>query len=203
MYNLSTASQASVLILLQIKFSSQLSSWISFFSQQLWLPWRDPEWTSFFWLDSTRNWRFGTSRGPLHPSISSGSADEFGYVSPGSWISHIGWDSEFYLEVGQVICPLLVGKILGGCGGWVKHLGHTHIWSRHWVGLSWKILRNSHPAQRYWVGGWLKDARRIAHPGKRYWVGGLDWEKNQGILGARLKDAEVAPLGTEWSWLSC
>ena len=129
MYNLSAASRASVLILPQMKFNSQLSSCTSFFSWQLWQPWKDPEWTSFLWLDSTRNWRFGTSSGPLHPSVSSGSADEFGWVSPGSWISHIGWDSEFYLEVGQVTCPLLVGKILGGCGGW------WNIWGMPTYGL--------------------------------------------------------------------
>ena len=33
------------------------------------------------------------------------------------------------------------------------------------------------PVKRCWVGGWLKDARRIAHPVERYSVGGLDWEK--------------------------
>jgi len=42
------------------------------------------------------------------------------------------------------------------------------------VGLSRKILRNSHPVKRYWVRGQMKDARRIAHPVERYWVGGID-----------------------------
>ena len=104
------ASWAAVLILPQIKLNSQLSSCTSFFSGQLWWPRRDPERTSFLRLDSTRNQSFGTSSGTLHPSASSGSADEFGKVSPGSWISHMGWDSEFYSVVEQVTCPLLVGR---------------------------------------------------------------------------------------------
>ena len=77
--------------------------------------------------------------------------------------------------VEQVTCSLQVGKIQRGA--WLKHLGHTHSWSRHWAGLSWKILRNSHSVRRYWVGGWLNDARGIAHPVERYWVGGLNYGK--------------------------
>ena len=39
------------------------------------------------------------------------------------------------------------------------------------------MLRNSHPVKRYWVGGWLKDARGIAHLVERYWIWGINWEK--------------------------
>ena len=39
-------------------------------------------------------------------------------------------ETEFYLAVEQVACPLPGGMILGG-GVQVKHLGHTHSWSRH------------------------------------------------------------------------
>ena len=100
----------------------------------------DPKWTSFLRLNSTRNGSFGTSSGPLQPYTSLGSADKFGEVSPGSRISHIGWDSEFYMAVKQITCPLPVGKILGWGCVWVKHLGHTHSWSRH----EWDS------AERYW-----------------------------------------------------
>ena len=60
-------------------------------------------------------------------------------------------------------------------GGGMKHPGHTHFWSKHWVGLSWKILRNSYPDKRHWIGDWLKGTRWITHPVERYWVGGLNW----------------------------
>ena len=81
-----------------------------------------------------------------------------------------------------------------GAGAQVKHPGHTHSWSRHWVVPCWKIPRNSHPVKRFRVRGWLKDARRIAHTVKRYWVEGARLWKNWGIPRALLKDTEVAPL---------
>ena len=51
--------------------------------------------------------------------------------SPGSQISRIGCDSEFYLAVEQVTCPLLGGQILGGAR--VKHQGiSTHGLDTEW-----------------------------------------------------------------------
>ena len=187
------ASWAAVLSLPQIKLNSQLSSCTSFFSQQLGelteqsrvdlLPvtglHKEPE----LWY---QQW-------PLVPICLLGEC-RWIWVSL-SWFSNLlyCWDSDFYLAVKQVTCPLTVGKILGGAP--VKHPGHTHSWSRQWVGLGWKIPRNPHPGKRYWEGGWLKDARGIIHPVERYWVGeGLIRGKNQGIPRARLKDAKVAPL---------
>ena len=35
-----------------------------------------------------------------------------------------------------------------------------------WLPLKKEVVK------RYWVGGWLKDARRIAHPVESYWVRG-------------------------------
>ena len=55
-------------------------------------------------LGSMRNQNFDISSVPLHLSTSSGSPDEFSYVSPGSQI--LVDDPEFYLMVEQVICPL-------------------------------------------------------------------------------------------------
>ena len=120
------------------------------------------------------------------------------WVSPCSQISRIGWDSQFYLPVEQVTSPLPVWKILR----WgVKYLEHTHSWSRHWVGLSGKILGNSQPIKRYWVRAWLKDAQGDTHPVARFlgWSGEGWWgrdsiETYRGIPRARLKDTEVAPL---------
>ena len=87
------------------------------------------------------------------------------------------------MAVEQASCPLPVGKILAGMGGGalVKYLGHTQSWSRHWVGLSWKILRNFYPVKRYWVGGWVKKPSRIPSLWK-----GTGW-------GPRLKEIEVYP----------
>ena len=64
---------------------------------------------SFAWTP----WGAGAVVAPPAPIHLLGSADEFAWVSPGSQISHTGWDSEFYLVVEQGICPLPVGKILG------------------------------------------------------------------------------------------
>ena len=76
-----------------------------------------------------------------------------------SWFLNlrIGWDSEFYLVVEQVTCLLPAGKILERAR--VKYPGYTHSWFRHWLGLCWKILRNFHTVERYWMGDLLKDAR--------------------------------------------
>ena len=49
----------------------------------------------------------------------------------------------------------------------VKHRRHIQSWSRHLLSLSWKISRNSHPGKRYWLQGWLKDARGTTHPVER------------------------------------
>ena len=72
----------------------------------------------------------------------------------------------------RLLAPLPVGRILGQGPSETFHPGYTHSRSRHWVGLGWKISRNSHPVKRYWVGGWLKDAWGITHPVERYWAGG-------------------------------
>ena len=175
------SSRAAVLIFPQIKLNFQLSSCASFLVQSYGNQQSKPECTSFLHLNSTRNQNFGTSSGPLHLSDTVGNAGELGRVSPGPCISHNVWDCEFYLVVEQVICPFPVGEILGGIQ--VKYTGHTYSWSRHWVGLGWKILRNSHLVKRSLVGGWLKDARRIAHPVERYWVEGIDWKKIKEYLG--------------------
>ena len=45
------------------------------------------------------------------------------------------------------------------------------------------MSKNSYPIERYWVVGWLKDARKIVQPVERYWVGGLDWKKIEEYLG--------------------
>ena len=123
-----------------------------------------------------------------------------------SWFSNLPYWLKFWFlfGAGADYLPSPSRKDTGrGVGGQVKHPGHTHSWSRQWVGLGWKIWRNPHPVKRYRVRGWLKDARRIAHPVEGCWVGGLNWEKNQEMPRAWLKDAEVTPLyGTELSWLS-
>ena len=55
----------------------------------------------------------------------------------------------------RLLAPLPVGRILGQGPSETFHPGYTHSRSRHWVGLGWKILRNSHPVKRYWVrAGW-------------------------------------------------
>ena len=37
-----------------------------------------------------------------------------------------------------------------------------------------RIPRNFNLAKRYWVGGWLKDAKGIIHPVESYSIAGLD-----------------------------
>ena len=181
----SPGGQAAVLILPQIKLNSQLSSCTSFLvhsygnhqGTQNGLP-------SFDWTP------WGT--GALLPAVAPCT-----HLLPQGMQTILGKsllvlespvlvEILFYLMVEQVTCPLPAGKILGW-GGWVKHPGYTHSWSRHWVELSWKIPRNSHPGKRYWVGGWLKDARGITHPVGRSWVGGLDWEKIEKYPGLSWK----------------
>ena len=138
---------------------------------------------------------------PLHLSSSLGSADEFEKVSPGSQISLLIVILSFMWQW----CNLPAPSQLERCWGWgVKYPGHIQSWSRDWVGLNWKILRNSPPGERYWVGGCLKDAREYP-PNRKVWGGWaveLNW-KPGGISRAWLKDAAVPPLlGTEWSSLS-
>ena len=119
----------------------------------------------------------------------------------GRWASHIGWDSESYLAVEQVTCPLLVGKILRGPGWNIRGIP-THGLDTEWGSV-----------ERYWViptqskdagwGGWPKDPRRIAHPVERYWVEGLNWEKVEEYLGLSWKMLRsLCFRGLEWSWLS-
>ena len=98
------------------------------------------------------------------------------------------------MAVEEVTCPLPVGKLLARGPGETSGAYPLMVYT-----LSGTQLKDTEesplPVKRCWVGGWLKDARRIAHPVERYSVGGLDWEKkNQGIPRAQLKDAEVAPL---------
>ena len=96
--------------------------------------------------------------------------------------------------------PLPVGRILGQGPSETFHPGYTHSWSRHWVGLGWKILRNSHPVKRYWVGAGWKMPGELPTQWKGIGVlvrggGGVQLKKkNRGIPGAQLKDAEVTPL---------
>ena len=186
------SSRAAVLIFPQIKLNFQLSSCASFLVQSYGNQQSKPECTSFLHLNSTRNQNFGTSSGPLHLSDTVGNAGELGRVSPGPCISHNVWDCEFYLVVEQVICPFPVGEILGGVQ--VKYTGHTYSWSRHWVGLGWKIQRNSYLVERYWLRGY----NGIPPSGDVLGMEGAQLKKNRGILGAeicwRLKDAEVALL---------
>ena len=67
--------------------------------------------------------------------------------------------------------------------GRVKYRGQTHSRSRHWVGLGWKIPRNSHPVERYWVGGCLKDAREYPASGKVLGGGRVFYWKKSGNTG--------------------
>ena len=66
------ASWAAVLILPQIKLTSQLSSCISFLADSYGDQWSEAEWTLFLQLDSTKNQSFGMGSDPLHPSASLG-----------------------------------------------------------------------------------------------------------------------------------
>ena len=172
------SSRAAVLIFPQIKLNLQLSSCASFLVQSYGNQQSKPECTSFLHPNSTRNQNFGTSSVPLHPSDTVGNAGELGRVSPGSHISHNVWDCEFYLVVEQVICPFPVGEILGGVQ--VKYTGHTHSWSRHWVGLGWKIQRTSHLVKRYRLRGY----NGIPPSGDVLGMEGAQLKKNWGILGA-------------------
>ena len=91
-----------------------------------------------------------------------------------SWFSNLPYWLRFWILFGggSGYLPPPSKKDTGGrAGGWNIRGVPTHG-SKHWVGLGWKISRNSHPVKRYWVGGWLKDAWGITHPVERYWAGG-------------------------------
>lgn len=104
-----------------------------FLSQQVWWPQRDPQQTPLHPLNSTRTRSLGISKGPLYPSVSSVSPDEFGWISSGLRSLVIGWQSEFYLMVDKKVPDSLAER-------------HRKICSveRHWV---------------FWTGGF---GRRLA-----------------------------------------
>ena len=182
------AARAAVLILAQIKLTSQLSSCASVFSWQLWRPMKQPrvDFLPATGLHEEPEPLLYQQR-PLAPIRFLGECRRI-WVSLSWFLNLLYW--------------LRVWVLFGGGGGYLPPPtrkdtgvgGPGETSGAYCVGLSWKIPRNSHPVKRCWVGGWLKHARRIAHPLERYWVGGLDWEKNQGIPRAQLKDAEVVPL---------
>ena len=65
-------------------------------------------------------------------------------VSLSSLISHIGWDSEFIWQWSRSPDSSQLERDWG-LGVQVKYWRNTHLGSRHWEGLCWKILRNSYP----------------------------------------------------------
>ena len=48
-------------------------------------------------------------------------------------------------------CPLSVERY-GRVGSVERHWNIPTPWTRYWVGLGWKILRNTCPIERYWGG---------------------------------------------------
>ena len=126
----------------------QLSSWASFLVDSYGDQWSDPGWINF--LQGT---------GALVPA-----AAPFVHPPP------CGMQTNLAKSLLVLESPILV-EILSFIwrwsrlptsfqlesywwgGGWAKHPGHPHSRSRPWLGLSWKILRYSHPVQRYWVDG--------------------------------------------------
>ena len=82
-----------------------------------------------------------------------------------------------------------------GAGAQVKHPGHTHSWSRHWVVLCWKILRNSHPVKRYWVEGLAERCQEnCPHSEKVLGREGLDCDKIEEYPGLCWK------ILRSWHW---
>ena len=127
-------------------------------------------------MNSTRNQSSGTSSGLLRECRQI-------WVSL-SWFSDIPyWLRFWFCLVVSRLLPTPGWKETGG-GACVKYLGHTHSQSRHWVGLGWKIPRNSHPVKRYWVRGCLKDAKEYPPSGKIWGGGGglnrKQWRNTQG-----------------------
>ena len=171
------ASRAAVRILPQIKLTSQLSSCASVFSRQSWWPMKQPRVDFLPATGLHKEPELLYQQRPLAPIRFLGECRRI-------WVkSLLVLESPVLFEIlsfiwrwRQLPVPSHQERLWVG-GAWVKHPGHTHSWSTHWEGLSWKIQRNSHPVKSCWVRGWLKHARRIAHPVERYWGGGLDWEK--------------------------
>ena len=72
-----------------------------------------------------------------------------------SWFLNLPYGLRFWVlfSGGAGYLPPPSRKILRwGIPPLVKHPGHSHSRSRHWLGLGWKILWNSHPVKRCWVG---------------------------------------------------
>ena len=105
----------------------------------------------------------------------------------------IGWDSEFYLAVEQVTCPLPLKNIQGGQHRWNIWGTPTHGLDTEWGSVeryqeiptrskdtgweaAWKMPRNTHPVERYGAGA------------------GGSTENNGGIPRAQLKDAKVTSM---------
>ena len=110
-------SGAAVLILLQIKLNLQLSSCTFFFFKLTVMATMQGPWVDF--LPSTglhEELELWYQQWPLASIHLLWECRQMWVCLSWSWISHIGWDSEFYLAVEQVTCPLLVGKIRGGAG---------------------------------------------------------------------------------------
>ena len=190
------ASWAAGLILPQIKLNSQLSSCVSFFSRHLRQLMKRPR-ADF--LPSTglhEELELWYQQWPLAPICLLGEC-RWIWVSL-SWLLNLPHWLRFQVLFGSGAgyLPPPSRKDTGGGGGCfqVKHLGHTHSWSRHWVGLSWKILRNFHPGNRYWVGGLAERCRENCPPSGKVLGRGAQLGKNRGIPGPWLKDAKVLPL---------
>ena len=69
----------------------------------------------------------------------------------------------------------------GRDGGWNIWRIPTHG-SKHWVGLSWKMLRNSHPVKRWWGAGW-KMPGELTTQWKGTGLGGWIRKKNEEYPG--------------------
>ena len=133
------ASWAAVLILSQIKLNSQLSSCTSFLVDS----YGDHEGTqsglpSFTGLHEELELWY--QQWPLVPIRLLRECRQIWVSLSWSWISCTGWNSEFYLSVEQVTCPLPVGKILGGGGDRWNILGI----STHGLDIEWGLVG------RYW-----------------------------------------------------
>lgn len=119
----------------------------------------------------------GSSSGPMCPPISLENPDELYFF----WFSGLLY-SLMILNFIWWWSKLPSFSQLKDIGGrWLKDIGYTHSAS-YWVGLGWKIPRNTHPLERYWGRGvCLKDTKEIP----------IQWNL---LAGGQLKIIKVAQL---------
>ena len=107
-----------------------------------------------------------------------------------SWFSDLLYwlkSLNFYLVGYSRYCPLSAERY-GGVGGVERHWNILTPWTRYWVGLGSKIVRNTGPTERY-EGDCLKGTKEIPPSGRHWWGGSV--QSYQGIPAAQSKDTEV------------